>query len=501
MKYQQYKWQQSLCTVCAGRYCVIILVFSLLEQEDLVTGYDCVFVKQPPKETQTKCPICLLVLREPSQMSCCGYVYCTGCIQKVLRIQNVCPTCKTPNPTSFLDKRLKQSLSGFHVYCIHRDKEGEGGGEGGGGEGGEGGGGACKWVGELGELERHLNKNPSTENQLKGCPYAVIKCKFCSEFFKRLHITSHQSNYCTKREHTCHLCGYSGAYMYITKTHMQRCGHVPSQCPHCKKTFERQKLQDHIDNDCILAPISCTFKLVGCRKKSPRIKMAGHIHRNCIRHAKLLVKYAKEHQDHNVSQYLPMVTSCVDTLSELSSENATLSSEKATLSSKNHALSSNNETLSSTNAALFSENATFYSENETLSSKYATLSSENEMLSSNNAALSSKNKTLSSKNETVSSEIETLSSKNETLSSEIGTLSSKNETLSSEIGTLSSKNETLSSEIEMLSSKNANLSSENEMLSSKNRMLSSSNERLVYIIFLIFGILCSIIIYTLCTAV
>ena len=222
--------------------------------------------------------------------------------------------CKEPNPSSFLDKRLKRSLSGFRVYCIHRAKGGGGKGE------GEG----CEWVGEFGELERHLNENPSADNQLNGCLFMEIKCKLCDELFKRVYLEDHQSNDCPKRKYVCLFCGYDSTYVDITERHFQECPSYPSQCRHCEKIFKRQDLGLHVDNECILAPISCDFQLVGCREQLPRAKMAGHINSNRVSHALLLVEYAKEHPDHTLGQYCSMLVSCVDTVSKLSSDNAAL---------------------------------------------------------------------------------------------------------------------------------------------------------------------------------
>ena len=38
-------------------------------------GYDCEFVERP-QELQKECPICLIILREPFQVTCCGYSFC-----------------------------------------------------------------------------------------------------------------------------------------------------------------------------------------------------------------------------------------------------------------------------------------------------------------------------------------------------------------------------------------------------------------------------------------
>ena len=90
-------------------------------------GYDCKFVETPPEGLQTKCPICNFVLREPTQLQCCGNVYCAGCIKKELSTRQTCPivTCQEPNPTSFPDKQIQKSLLELRVYCIHRAREGE----------------------------------------------------------------------------------------------------------------------------------------------------------------------------------------------------------------------------------------------------------------------------------------------------------------------------------------------------------------------------------------
>ena len=152
------------------------------------TGNDCEFVKKPPNEIQADCPICLLVLREPLQLECCGSACCETCIKKVLNERGSCPTCNALRPNTFRDKRLKQTLSGFHVYCIHRDTEKQGCEWV--GELGDTVKQGCEWVGELGDLDRHLNATPSAENQLEGCQFTEIKCKFCQERFQRLCQTS-----------------------------------------------------------------------------------------------------------------------------------------------------------------------------------------------------------------------------------------------------------------------------------------------------------------------
>lgn len=44
-------------------------------------GFDCEFEEKPSKGVQSECPVCLLVLRKPYQVTCCGYGFCRVCIE------------------------------------------------------------------------------------------------------------------------------------------------------------------------------------------------------------------------------------------------------------------------------------------------------------------------------------------------------------------------------------------------------------------------------------
>ena len=109
-------------------------------------GFDCEFEEKPSKGVQSECPVCLLILKEPYQVTCCGYGFCRVCIERV-RAENIpCPCCNARDFDSFEDKRLKRSLYDFKVRCANK-KQG------------------CQWVGELGELENHLNYKPSQDTK------------------------------------------------------------------------------------------------------------------------------------------------------------------------------------------------------------------------------------------------------------------------------------------------------------------------------------------------
>ena len=125
-----------------------------------MAGFECEFQVQPPEVLQSKCPVCLLVLREPYQATCCGKSFCKECVENVKARSNKCPTCKTENFFSYPNLGLQQSLYDFHVSCTHKSQ-------------------GCEWTGELRELDNHLNSDPPADKSLQGCLYTAIECPLC----------------------------------------------------------------------------------------------------------------------------------------------------------------------------------------------------------------------------------------------------------------------------------------------------------------------------------
>ena len=86
---------------------------SALQVLKIMAGIECEFVEKPPKAFQSECPICLLVLREPYQATCCGKSFCKECIERVKANNQDCPTCNDKNLNLFNNKGLQQSLNDF----------------------------------------------------------------------------------------------------------------------------------------------------------------------------------------------------------------------------------------------------------------------------------------------------------------------------------------------------------------------------------------------------
>ena len=142
----------------------------------MATGFECEFAEKVSKGIQAECPICLLVLREPYQATCCGKSFCRRCIRRIKASKKTCPTCNDKNFTLFPNKGLQQSLFDFEVYCTHKSK-------------------GCEWTGELRELDNHLNSDPPVDKALQGCPYTPIKCPLgcagCKKVVYRKDVKAH----------------------------------------------------------------------------------------------------------------------------------------------------------------------------------------------------------------------------------------------------------------------------------------------------------------------
>ena len=219
-------------------------------------GYDCEFVEKPTSAFQTDCPICLLKLHDPYIVSCCGKSYCEDCIKRVQYLDNQCPACRFQFFDIFPNKGLKQSLNQLHVYCTHR-KDG------------------CKWKGELGQLEQHLNKNFAPDEESVGCPFATIKCIHCSKQFQRHRLQEHPFASCPERKVRCKYCNQAYAL-----------GELKQQSN--MNTSAENWLEHHISNECPFTVVDCDYHSAGCNVQLPRIDMPAHLAEYVDTHLDLL---------------------------------------------------------------------------------------------------------------------------------------------------------------------------------------------------------------------
>lgn len=200
--------------------------------QEFTVGFTCTFV-EPPRELRTDCPICLYILREPHQATCCGTIYCKLCIERVKRDKKPCPTCRNSDFNVFLDRSLKNSLYGFKVWCLHREA-------------------GCTWSGELRYMEDHLRTNPRPEERFFGCEYVKLPCALCSQEFSRINLETHEMKKCPRRQYTCEYCSeHTAPFEEVAEQHWPLCPLRQTPClNNCGVYPLRKDLDRHLKYEC-----------------------------------------------------------------------------------------------------------------------------------------------------------------------------------------------------------------------------------------------------------
>ena len=204
------------------------------------------------------------------------------CIEQIKLQGSHCPCCKVQKLDYYPNKGLQRSLYEFKVNCVYQSQ-------------------GCQWVGELEQLETHLNSKPTEGKQLQGCQYARIKCLYCPLLRERSNIFVHQGEQCPRRPFSCEYCkDFTSSYENITTNHWPVCGYYPVPCPNkCGETLQRRALEDHVSTICPLTLVDCDFNKVGCTVRVPRKDIQDHTIDSAIGHLHLLmISHKKLEEEH-----------------------------------------------------------------------------------------------------------------------------------------------------------------------------------------------------------
>ena len=225
-------------------------------------GYDHDFV-DPPKDLE--CPVCMLVLRDPHLISCCGNHFCRNCISRVRLEGRNCPICNLPGFSVLLDKGLQRSIRELQIFCVNKDR-------------------GCTWVGALSKLQDHTTP---TEREKHGCKFEVVECsQGCGEKYQRRFIREHLKKACICRRYMCNHCDYESFYEDVRRNHWPVCPNYPVACPNeCEVgTLARSELEKHLMEVCPLEDIECEFSYAGCKTKIKRKDMTTHMNDSGLKH-------------------------------------------------------------------------------------------------------------------------------------------------------------------------------------------------------------------------
>ena len=122
------------------------------------------FVEQPPPEYF--CPVDLAVLTEPYQTQCCGNHLSQESYEHLRGTGKPCPMCREGNLSAMLDKHLKRKVMSLKLRCSHKAE-------------------GCGWVGELGNLRKHLSPEGECLHVVVDCPHS------CGKRLKRDGVKQH----------------------------------------------------------------------------------------------------------------------------------------------------------------------------------------------------------------------------------------------------------------------------------------------------------------------
>ncbi|CAF1001423.1 unnamed protein product [Rotaria sordida] len=123
-------------------------------------------------DTKYTCPKCLLILRDPVQLSTCEYRLCQSCIDTQQGAPIKYPQCQTetPNGQVLLDRGFKSEMQSLPIDCSF-----------------------CQWSGILNNYQEHLNQS-----------HPNPKCEHCAEQFNSVNkLNEHKVLECQKLSIHC----------------------------------------------------------------------------------------------------------------------------------------------------------------------------------------------------------------------------------------------------------------------------------------------------------
>lgn len=227
-------------------------------------GYNDNFVD--PTEDLT-CLICHMVARSAHQMSCCGKVVCSSCIEK-WKLQNTsssCFHCRQISGNNFPDPRTQNQIKELRISCKNEAA-------------------GCTWSGKLGEKEEHY----------RSCEFRSVECSNgCLQEVIQRNLDNHRQNECPNRLRECQICKQSGKHHDMVD-HPSVCPRVQISCPNsCGEEMLRFQLVAH-RAACPKEILLCPYSNAGCTVSILRKGLVTHLGENISQHLTLAMRRIAE---------------------------------------------------------------------------------------------------------------------------------------------------------------------------------------------------------------
>jgi len=212
-----------------------------------------------------ECEICLDVLDDPVQTSCCGQSYCKSCINKLKN--QTCPHCRQYLEV-FPDRKSVRFINELEIKCPYHIED------------------KCKWKGSSSELKNHLEK----------CDIKPIPCTLgCGKQFEKKNEEGHTMLFCSLRKVPCKYCQKNVIHKDMA-THHDTCPKMPLPCPNkcsSKEEIIREKMKEHIEV-CPDQLLPCKYAEFGCIKIPIKRKdYDQHLSSAMEQHLCMVAGYAK----------------------------------------------------------------------------------------------------------------------------------------------------------------------------------------------------------------
>jgi len=228
------------------------------------------FVDPFPEEVQSECSICIMILKDPQIVTCCGHRFCEQCIGRVrdgAGGDGECPLCKASFVQYFSDLTLERQINQRKVYCPLKND-------------------GCIWTGRLNKVTDHMDVLEAGGNA-QPCLFFPVPCKYCGGCVRRHNMTAHEAS-CSSRPTNCQFCSDEVSNESL-KDHYKTCTACPVHCPEvpCTDVMTRLALNQHLSK-CEWSLTDCKFKHAGCNARIYRKHMEEHLQSNMEKHLDLL---------------------------------------------------------------------------------------------------------------------------------------------------------------------------------------------------------------------